>query len=508
MEGVKRALAASILSRGWSAVLGVLAVPLYLRYLGVEAYGVVGMFASLTALMSFLDLGLGVTLTRELARLSVDRDRLPYGRDITRTFELVYALIALLMGLALAACSSFLAEHWLTVQSLDRADVAWVLILAGGALACQWPTNLYSSGLAGAHRQIQLGVATTIFGTLRVLISLVAIWLRPSLESFFWAQILAALLQSLGLRALLWKALALTGHHPIFRLVSVVSSLRFAGGMTGIAITSIVLTQTDKVILSKVLSLTDFGVYVVANTLAAGIYMLIGPMFSVIYPRFSALVHKGEEKALIDLYHTSSQLMSALVVPVAVVFAGFSQEILYIWTGDLILSQHGALIFSLLIIGNACNGIMNMPYALQLAVGWTKLAFWVNVGAIVILVPAIWWAAMHYGAIGGAAVWAFLNFGYIVLTPQIMHRRLLPRDKRIWYTYDVVVPVMVCVAALILLRQISLTEMHRATIALVLLVYLITVSMLTIMVLPRVRERMFLWLKLQSSRLCFGKSGN
>jgi O-antigen/teichoic acid export membrane protein len=501
MEGVKRALAASIFSRGWSAVLGVLAVPLYLRYLGVEAYGIVGMFASLTALMSFLDLGLGATLTRELARLPVDEGRLPYGRDITRTFELVYALVALLMGLALAACSSALAEHWLTVQTLDRAEIAWVLMLAGGALACQWPTNLYSSGLAGAHRQIQLGVATTIFGTLRVLITLVAVWWHPSLESFFWAQILAALLQTLGLRVLLWKALALTGHNPIFRLASVASSLRFAGGMTGIAITSIVLTQTDKVILSRALSLTDFGVYVVANTLAAGIYMLIGPMFSVIYPRFSSLVHTGETNALIELYHTSSQLMSALVIPVAVVFAGFSREILYVWTGDLILSQQGASILALLIIGNASNGIMNMPYALQLAAGWTKLALWVNVGAIIVLVPAIWWGAMHYGAVGGAAVWAILNFSYIVFTPQIMHRRLLPSEKKAWYIYDVVLPAVICVAALILLRQISLAGIQRVTMALIILGYLALVSAVTMLGLPRVRARMFLWLKFRFSWL-------
>ncbi len=64
MEGIRRALVISILSRGWAAALTLLAVPLYLRFIGVEAYGVVGLFTSFSILVGFLDLGLGATLTR------------------------------------------------------------------------------------------------------------------------------------------------------------------------------------------------------------------------------------------------------------------------------------------------------------------------------------------------------------------------------------------------------------------------------------------------------------
>ncbi len=495
MEGIRRALAVSILSRGWAAILALLAVPLYLRFLGVEAYGVVGLFTSFSILVGFLDLGLGATLTRELARLSGSQDAMPHGRDVTRTFELTYALVALLIGLIVIACSTPVAQHWIQVQALDRAEVAQALALAGVALACQWPTNLYNSGLTGLHRQTQLGVATMVFATLRVLFTLVAVWWKPTLASFFWAQIVSALLQTLGLRVLLWRALAVKGHRPTIRFAIMQSSLRFAGGMTGITITSIILTQTDKVILSKALSLADFGVYVVAGTLATGLYMLISPLFSVMYPRFSSLAHEGDTAKVINLYHTSSQMMAVLVIPVAAVVAGFAQEVLYVWTGDAGLSRQGAWILAFLIVGNACNGIMNMPYALQLASGWTKLAFWVNVGAIVVLVPAIWWAATYFGAVGGAAVWALLNLGYVVLTPHIMHRRLLPGEKIAWYGADVLLPVTACAAVLLVLHQISLEGASRASMVLVLLIYWMLAAMATVLALPRLRERAIPWLR-------------
>lgn len=494
MEGIRRALLISIFSRGWAAALALLAVPLYLRFIGVEAYGVVGIFTSFSILVGFLDLGLGATLTRELAKVSARTGTLADGRDVVRTFELAYSFIALFVGLLVIVCSVPVAQHWVQARELDHSDIAQALALAGVALTCQWPTNLYSAGLAGVHKQAQLGIATMAFATFRVAFTLAALWWKPSLESFFWAQIVSMLLQTLGIRWLLWRALVLVKHRPRARMSIIRSSFHFAGGMTGIAITSIILTQTDKVILSKVLNLVDFGIYVVAGTLATGLYMLISPIFSVMYPRFSSLVHAGDTPKLIELFHTSSQAMAALVVPVAMVVAIFAHEVLHVWTGDAGLSQQGAWILALLIVGNACNGLMNMPYALQLASGWTKLAFWVNVGAIAVLVPVIWWAALSFGAVGGAAVWALLNLSYVILTPQIMHRRLLPREKIAWYGAGVVLPFLVCATVLLVLRQIPLENMSRLSVGMTLLIYWAFAATATLMLLPRLRKRVTPWL--------------
>lgn len=452
MEGLRRALLISILSRGWAAALALLAVPLYLRFIGVEAYGVVGLFTSFSILVGFLDLGLGATLTRELAKVSARTGTLADGRDVVRTFELAYAFIALLIGLIVIFCSVPVAQHWVQAQALDRPEIAQALALAGVALACQWPTNLYSAGLAGVNRQAQLGIAAMVFATFRVALTLAAVWWKPSLESFFWAQIVSTLLQTLGMRWLLWSRLALVGHQPRPHMSIIRSSFNFAGGMTGIAITSIILTQTDKVILSKVLNLADFGIYVVAGTLATGLYMLISPVFSVMYPRFSSLVHVGDTPKLIDLFHTSSQVMAALVIPVAMVVAVFAHEVLYLWTGDVHLSQQGAGILGFLILGNALNGLMNIPYAAQIAFGWTSLPLWLNFIFIATLVPTILWATINYGALGAAAVWLLLNLLCLLIVPQLMHRLVLRGEKVGWYLNTFFIPILVSVPLAMLFR--------------------------------------------------------
>lgn len=447
-EGVKRALSASILSRGWAAALSLLAVPFYLRFIGVEAYGVVGLFLSFSVLVGFLDLGLGATLTRELARLGPHEAR-SRARDMVRTFEIVYALVALLIAAVIVACSGPVAHHWIQAESLGRAEISRALALAGIALACQWPANLYAAGLAGVHRQIQLAAATSLFATLRVVLTLVAVWWKPNLESFFWAQILSALIQSIGMRWLLWRSLALQSHRPRVRFSIVESSLSFAGGVTGIAITSVMLTQTDKLVLSRALSLSEFGAYSVAAVLATGLYMLISPMYSVMYPRFSSLIHGDARDQLTRLYHTGSQAMAALVFPIAAVFSVFSSEILLLWTSNPELSHRANAVLSLLILGNSINGLMNLPFALQMAHGWTSLALKLNVIFIVTLIPAMWLAASEYGAVGGAAVWLVLNMLCFALVPYLMHRKLLAGQLGRWYLYSAAVPFLVC-AALIL----------------------------------------------------------
>lgn len=488
-ERLRLALAASFLSRGWAAVLSLLAVPLYLRFLGVEAYGVVGIFVSLSAVVGLLDLGLGATLTREMAKLPGGQAQPPQARDIARTFELVYVGLAFLVGGLGALLAYPLAMSWVTVDTLSRSDVAQALLLGSVALACQWPGNLYGAGLAGLQKQVLLGGVTTVLGTVRVALTLVAIWLTPSLQTFFWAQIVAAGVQSLVVWYLFWRALGRDGHPPVFRLNALRDSLGFAGGMAGIALTSLIQTQADKFVLSKVLTLPEFGVYVLVGALASGLYLAISPLFSVMYPRFTALLQRNDLPSLATQYHASSQLVALLVVPATMILVFFAKEVLYVWTGDRQLGLIGETVLIFLILGNACNGLVNMPYAIQLSIGRTKWVLGINVVSVTLLVPGVWWAATKYGAAGGAAVWAFLNLGYLLVLPAVTHRLILPDEKKVWYLHAVVLPLVISACVALGFRLVDLTEMVRVEMALALFFYWVILTFTLAVTMPQIRAR-------------------
>ena len=54
MEKIRRLLVISIRSRGWAVAIAMLAVAHYLRFIGVEAYGVLGLLTSLSILVGFM----------------------------------------------------------------------------------------------------------------------------------------------------------------------------------------------------------------------------------------------------------------------------------------------------------------------------------------------------------------------------------------------------------------------------------------------------------------------
>ena len=76
---------------------------------------------------------------------------------------------------------------------------------------------------------------------------------------------------------------------------------------------AVILTQLDKIILSKVLTLEAFGYYSLAWMVASGLYYVVSPIFSALFPRFSQLATLDNSQALIQLYHRSCQLMSVIL---------------------------------------------------------------------------------------------------------------------------------------------------------------------------------------------------
>jgi O-antigen/teichoic acid export membrane protein len=438
----RRNIAANLLGSGWTAVMQLCFAPVYIHFLGMEAFGLVGVWLTIQALSVLFDLGLGSTLNRELARLQAHPGSEQRMRDTVRTLEIVYLPGALLLAIALVLAAPHAATGWLNVGSLDPGLARQALVMMGIAAALQWPYGLYSGGLLGLQRHVALNVVLTVVATLRGAGAAAALWLvAPSLQTFFAVQIAASAIQAGATAWLVWRSLPPASAPARFRAELLRGVREFAAGMVGITLLSATVTQLDKVVLSGVLPLEAFGYYTLAAMVAAGLSRVVGPVFAAMYPRLTELAARGDNLELRVQYHRGSQLVSVLVLPLALVLAFFAEELLVIWTGDALTAAHTAPVLSLLVVGTALHGIMHMPYALQLAHGWTQLALRINLVAAAVVVPATYLAAIHYGMVGAAWVWVILNAGYVIVGVPAMHRRLLKDELRRWYVHDLLVPL-------------------------------------------------------------------
>lgn len=434
---------ANFAGKAWSGIMGILFVPWYLKYLGIESYGLIGLFVSLMALLSILDMGLSSTLSRELARLSVIPGTEQESRDLVRTMELIYWTVGALIALSTIALAPHLARFWLNPKGVSEETIRHAVVIMGFVIAFEWPAALYTGGLMGMQSQVSLNMIRGCMATVQsvgavIILSLVS----PTVIAYFKWQVLVSFLQTTALAASLWSCMPLPAGKTVFRKSLLKKNYRFAAGMTGIAITVALLTQLDKIVLSKMLSLEMFGYYILAFSVSNIMNLLVQPAFSAIFPVFSQLVAEENEKDLSKLYHKSCQFVSMVVLPIGTTIAFFSKELLGIWLSNPIAAENASRILSVLLIGSMFNATLTLPYTLQLAYGWTKLSFYKNILASAILIPLLLWMVRAHGAIGAAFVWTILNVGYFLFEIPFMHSRLLRGDMRKWYVSDVGLPFL------------------------------------------------------------------
>lgn len=448
---VKKNIIANFAGNGWTALLSLVLIPVYIKFLGIEAWAVIGIFTSLQSLALLLDLGLSATLNREMARLSLDQDNAGEMRDLVRTCELIYWAFAVAIGAIVFALAPLIASRWLHGNQLTAETITGAIRLMGLAITFNWPFALYSGGLLGLQRQVLLSGLTVGIATFRGLGSLLILWqLSTTLQAFFLWQVVSSVLQICLAAWLLRRSLPPTEKPAQFHRELLQQRWRFAAGISGFTVMYVVLSQIDKVILSRLLALEMFGYYVLASTVATSLFLLVAPLFYAVYPKFTQLVTLDDREGLKEIYHHSCQLMSVVILPVSIVIALFSREILFLWTGNATTVEYTHLNLSLLVIGTALNGLMHLPYALQLAHGWTRLAFYLNLVLVLILTPSIILMAWWYGAVGAASIWVIFNGGLVLVGIQLMHHRLLRGEQWRWYFEDVGLPLAVSLGTALL----------------------------------------------------------
>ena len=363
--------------------------------------------------------------------------------------EVLYWSVAVFAGIIVALLSPVIAHHWVKAEQLSNSTVTQALLMMGLAITLQMPIGFYSGGLMGLQRQVLLNAIIIATSTLRGIGAVLILWLvSPTIQAFFLWQIVISILNILLLAMFLKRRLSFGNNKSVFQKQLLEGIWKFSAGMSGITILALILTQMDKVILSKMLTLKMFGYYTLAWTVATSIGGLFTAVFSSIYPRLTQLVSINDQDELKRLYHESCQFVSVLILPPAIVIALFSNELLQLlfsWTQNPTTAENTHLLVSILICGTALNGLMYIPYALQLAFGWTRLSVFKNIIAVILLVPLIIYMTKQYGATGAASVWVLLNLGYVFFEIPIMHRRLLRKEKWRWYLQDVCLPLAVCV---------------------------------------------------------------
>jgi O-antigen/teichoic acid export membrane protein len=424
----------------WTGLIGLAVVPIYLKYLGVEAYGLIGFYATTQTVFTLLDMGMTPTINREVAKYSA-MGRLTEVGNLLHTLAVFYWSIAVLIALTVLLSSNWIALQWLRTAQLDPQTVTQAVVLMGLVIACRWPVGLYQGVLIGAQRITVsssiniIMISLSSFGAIAVLA-----FVSPTIKAFFIWQASIGIIHALTMRWAAWKTIGKSSS-VVFDLKILQSIWRFSASMGIVTLSGVLFMQLDKIILSRTLILEDFGYYMLAAVMVSGMGVIITPVYNIIYPRFTALVVSNHKLDLLNLYKNGTRLFVSVIFPLGMLLVVFSEEVLFVWTRNPVLAAKAAPIVSLLAIGASLHSVMYFPYALQLAYGKTRLPLLINTLLSIFMLPLITYLAISYGAIGGAAALAILHVAYVICGTYLTHRQLLKGEGLNWLLQDVALPM-------------------------------------------------------------------
>jgi O-antigen/teichoic acid export membrane protein len=428
--------------------MGIAFVPLYVRLLGIESYGLIGLYSVLQSGLALLDAGMKPALGREMSRYVGGAHSTESIRTLLRTVEIVSVGIAAAVVVGVWIASGWLASGWVQPETLSIEQLTKTFSIMGLVIALRFVESVYISSIVGLQRQVLENVVGSVLNTIRSVGAIaVLLWVSRTIEAYFVWQALTSVISVAVYAIAVYRALPGTRERARFSTSALREIWRFAAGMLAVSFLTLVLTQIDKVLLSRFLSLEMFGYYAFASAIAGTLYKFVAPIATTFYPRFVELRTRNLDGALAHTYHMSSQLISVVLGSAAIVMIVFADNILLVWTRDPALTASVSPLLQVLAAGTLLNGLMWTPYHMQLAYGWTSLTVGVNVAAVTLIVPALLWIVPRYGALGAAFAWLALNAAYVIFQAHLMHRRILIGEKWRWYGHDLLLPLSAIAAA-------------------------------------------------------------
>lgn len=437
---IKKNIVANYLSQLYATGIGILVLPLYIKHMGAEAYGLVGFFSMMQAWFALLDLGLTPTISRETALYRGGSSSALKYRQLIRSLSMIFFGIALLGGGLLFLLAETIAITWLNVKDLSFDEVILVVQIMAVSVALRWMGGLYRGVITGSEKLVWLSSFNVIIATLRFVVVFVTMEIfgfTPTV--FFWHQLTVALVELLGLFLIginLLPSKQYCAHNIGWSFKPVQPALKFSLTIAFTASVWVLVTQVDKLILSGVLTLEEYGFFTLAVLVASGVMFLSKPVSTVIMPRMAHLYAEGKITEMINVYRDATQLVSVLAGSASIMIAFFAERLLYAWTGDWGVAQNAAPILRLYVIGYGVLVLAAFPYYLQYALGNLKYHLAGNLMIAIALIPTIVWAADTYGAVGAGWAWLGINFLYLITWVGFIHKRLFPGLHLSWLLRD------------------------------------------------------------------------
>lgn len=496
-----RTLVESAVGQVGEGVIAFLLVPIFVAWLGDESWGLVALIPLVNGLLAVAGFPLATAVNREISRLALTRESdaahaglaADESRRVLRVIEGAFLLVAGAGATLVWIAAPWIVERWLSPVELSQSTCVTALRIIGVYAAILLIRSAHIGALYGLQR---VGTANTLTLSTAAATGLAGLLaagpLRPRdpddvVIAFLAAQCAVHALGALVIALLAWRSMP-RSESPVVGLAaaggvedgraptpSSVARVRaderaaalapslatwrrlwpFVRGAVIVALAGGVLSQLDRLVVSRLLTLDDYGRYSLAAMLATGVALLVRAVNMASFPDLSRAFATGRRAEHTAALHRWTRAAGIVAVPAAVTMAIFPRESLATWLGPGQVDDGMAQILVALAIGWGFNGLAAPAFSAALAAGWTRFAAIQNAIALCVMPLAMVLFVPRLGPLGAALAWTTINLVYVLATiPMLLFPRLIPGGAVTWLARGVLPALLAATVVAAALRMV------------------------------------------------------
>jgi len=416
--------------------ISLLLIPLYIKYLGLEAYGLIGFFTTISAYVAVLDFGLLSSLANKMSSYKSSESSKDETVDILSSVENLFIGVLAVAALIWFFAADFLSTAWFKENSLGMDRLKIILLLMGATTLIRFFGNIFRSTLLGLCDQIYLNISTSIFSMLRGVVVVFGLYISPSILTFFLLQLLTTLLEVLFFRLRVCKILDIKWTFPDANF-STLRQFYKIGVINALCVLLWVsLTQIDKLILSKMLSLKEFGEVSISLSIVNLLPVFSASILQAFTPDLVASRGANQGQRFAEVFIKILTLTSLVMWPIVSSISAFSNEIIWAWTGSKEIQAANYLPYYA--IAQCFVGLNAILYSIQFAKNDISLHFKINIFFTMGSIALLCWSTNKFGVEGASLTWLGANSLYTIFITPVIINRFVPSAK----SNDIVKPLL------------------------------------------------------------------
>jgi O-antigen/teichoic acid export membrane protein len=417
----------TLLGRALPFVVALVAIPIIVRQLGVERFGVLSLVWALLAQLTVFDFGFSRACTI-LVATAIGRSEPERIGPIARTAVHVQAILGLLGAVTVFVTSPALIAL-LHVHDALAAEALPTFRIAGLGLPFMIATLGLRGGLEGMQR---FDVVSTIEGLSKsslLLIPAVAAMLGTPLPTIAALMVLGQA-AAFGVYLLVARA-ALPCFSPLWRF-GAAEAVALVGFGKWIAVSSIVgpiMIYLDRWVIASLLGVASVAYYTTPSELVFRLSVISESIIGALFPALSTMYAMQRSDSAAKAANVATKVILVLVGIAAIVIIVLSRDLLTLWLGPDFASNSTAVL-QILTVALIVVSVARIPYASIQAAGRPDVTAKLHLLELPIYVSLLAVCTTTLGLAGAALAWT-IRVGLDAVLLFVANRRLTRPDRTV-----------------------------------------------------------------------------